>query len=337
MDILITREHRTGRITLNRPKALNALSWAMVREMHTALLDWKDDAEIDQVLVDAMGDKAFCAGGDIIEIYEEGKSGSQIQANQFWRDEYRLNALIATYPKPYVAVMDGYVMGGGVGISAHGSHRIVTERTGFAMPECVIGLNPDVGGSLILARLAGHLGEYCGLTGARLNGTECRALGLATHFVPSDRLEHVKRAVINGDLYKIEDTPPTPSTLLSQQDAIDHVFGQRDLAAILSTAKAHPELPQVQKALDQNAPLAMSIALRTIRSARGHGDIHQTLIEEYRGSSRALVHGEMVEGIRAAVIDKDKTPRWKYPNVADIPPHVLEMMTAPAEGGDMEF
>ena len=338
-DIIIRIENATGRITLNRPKAMNALSWEMALKIEQALQAWRDDETVEQVLIDATGDRAFCAGGDIVNIYEEGKSGSSTKANQFWRDEYRLNAMIAAYPKPYIAVMDGFVMGGGVGISAHGSHRVVTNRTQFAMPECGIGLNPDVGGTLILARMPGHFGEYFGLTGARLSGIDCMAMGVGTHFVGANELDGLKASIVAEGLSALDEVSQTQETsqLLSVQAEIDSVFHRDDLADIIVNCKGSDILDKAGEMMARNAPLAMIIALHTIRLARVDDNIKLALMNEYRASSRALVHGEMVEGIRAAVIDKDRDPKWKYPKLEDVPKELIHLMKSTPEGGDLEL
>ncbi|MCF6322415.1 MAG: 3-hydroxyisobutyryl-CoA hydrolase, partial [Rhizobiaceae bacterium] len=196
-DINIRIEGKAGRITLNRPDSLNALTYEMVLEIEAALLQWREDEQVSLVIIDAAGEKAFCAGGDIQKLYDTGIRGEYQFMRIFWRDEYRLNALIASYPKPYVAFMDGIVMGGGVGVSAHGSHRIVTGRTMLAMPECAIGLVPDVGGSLLLAKAPGHVGELMGVSGARLDGADAIHAGFADALVDVDRLDKLKSEMIN--------------------------------------------------------------------------------------------------------------------------------------------
>ncbi|MEM9737456.1 MAG: enoyl-CoA hydratase/isomerase family protein, partial [Pseudomonadota bacterium] len=203
-DILIRVEGRAGRLTLNRPQALNALTYGMLGEIERALDMWEHDPAIDLVLIDAAGNKAFAAGGDIVDLYRTGRAGDFSFGRQFWADEYRLNAKIARYPKPYVAVMTGFTMGGGVGVSAHGSHRIVTDGSQVAMPECGIGLVPDVGGSWLLARAPGRLGEYLGMTSARMGPGDAIHCGFADYYVPREGLEGLKAALVVGDLAAID-------------------------------------------------------------------------------------------------------------------------------------
>ncbi|MEH6360836.1 MAG: enoyl-CoA hydratase/isomerase family protein, partial [Amylibacter sp.] len=205
-DLIVRKTGKAGHVTLNRPKALNALTHQMCLDLELAMIDWVGDDDVGLLLIEAAGKKAFCAGGDIVSIYNAGKSGQVENALKFWRDEYRLNHAISTYSKPYVAIMDGIVMGGGVGISAHGSHRVVTERTMFAMPECAIGLIPDVGGTYLLGKMPGSCGEYAGVTGARLTGADCIYAGLADYFVPSDKLDDLKAALLDaGDVAVLQE------------------------------------------------------------------------------------------------------------------------------------
>jgi len=204
-DILIRKVGVTGRITLTRPDALNAMTYEMCMAIGAALEDWRDDSSVRIIIIDAEGAKSFCSGGDIAELYKTGKAGDFAYGRKFWADEYRINVQIKNYPKPYVAIMDGIVMGGGVGISAHGSHRVVTENTLFAMPECGIGLVPDVGGNWLLARAPGRTGEYLAATGTRLNAADCLYAGIGDVFVPEAKLPELIEALEDKRLR----TPPT--------------------------------------------------------------------------------------------------------------------------------
>jgi len=304
-----------------------------------ALMHWLDDDGVKLVIIDAEGDRAFCAGGDIVNIYKEGIAGTHENALQFWRDEYRLNALIANYPKPYVAFMDGFVMGGGVGISAHGSHRIVTQNTQLAMPECAIGIVPDVGGSLLLGTMPGHCGEYAGLTGARLNGPDCLYANVADVIVHTDQLNSLKTALQNrGDVAAINDFVEMPgeSNLASYQSQIDLVFGLDTVEAIANALaeSTAPFAESATKGLKAGSPLAQKVALKFIRHAREHKSIALALRDEYRFVSRSVLDGEFVEGIRAAVIDKDRSPQWKYPTLASVTDPIAQSMQQVADGGD---
>lgn len=340
--LLVRTTGQAGHITLNRPKALNALTHQMCLDLETALDQWEMDSRIALVMIDGAGNRAFCAGGDIVDIYTQAKAGNDAPARQFWRDEYRLNAKIANYAKPYVAIMDGIVMGGGVGISAHGSHRIVTERTVFAMPECAIGLMPDVGGSLLLANMPGACGEYAGLTGARLSGADCLYAGLADYFVSSEKLEALKQEVTDtGDvtvLTHYSETPPV-SELEENQAVINCIFSADHIMDI-QKALAESETEFAQKALKgfiQGAPLSVMAALKTIRNVRRENSLATALRREYRFVSTSLKDGEFLEGIRAMVIDKDRTPNWRYKTFDAVPREMIDRLDHPAIDGDFEF
>lgn len=338
-DLLVRKTGKAGYVTLNRPNALNALTHQMCLDLEAAMTKWIVEYTTELLVIDAVGDKAFCAGGDIVSIYNEGKGGNDVNAKQFWRDEYRLNAMIAAYSKPYVAIMDGIVMGGGVGLTAHGSHRVVTERTMFAMPECAIGLMPDVGGTYLLGKMPGRCGEYAGLTGARLSGADCIYAGLADYYVPSDRLGALKETLIEtGDVAVIQDFSTTfeASNLKAQQGEIDAVFSLETVAEISQT------LTDVQsdfaktalKGLSRGAPLSLLVTLEAIREARNAGSLEQALRNEYRFVSTSLQDGEFLEGIRAAVIDKDRSPKWKYATLEAVPQNMIDRLYHPAKDGD---
>jgi len=338
-DLIVAKNGRAGHVTLNRPKALNALTHAMCLTLETAMTDWQNDPSVSLLLIDAMGEKAFCAGGDIVGIYNEGKNGEVQKARQFWRDEYRLNHAISTYTKPYVAFMDGIVMGGGVGISAHGSHRVVTERTMFAMPECAIGLLPDVGGTYLLGHMPGASGEYAGLTGARLTGADCIYAGLADYFVPSERLESLKAALKkSGDVTVLQEftTTPEDSELEKNRAAIDTAFAENTVEKIIENLQDDPSdfAQNALKGLSRGAPLLLKTTLAALRAARGDASLEHALRNEYRIVSMALEDGELIEGIRAAVIDKDRTPKWKYPTLESVPQDMVDRLYHPAADGD---
>ena len=338
-DLIVRKSGKAGYVTLNRPKALNALNHAMCLSLETAMQDWVSDDSIGLLLIDAAGEKAFCAGGDIVSIYNDGKSGQVENALKFWRDEYRLNHVISAYSKPYVAIMDGIVMGGGVGLSGHGSHRVVTERTMFAMPECAIGLLPDVGGTHLLGKMPGACGEYAGLTGARLSGADCIYAGLADYFVPSDRLESLKAALLEtGDVAVLQEYATTPegSALEENRAEIDMVFTLDTVADIIQSLEENPSgfAKFALKGTLRGAPLCLKVTLAAIRAARETGSLEAALRNEYRIVSTCLQDGELVEGIRAAVIDKDRTPKWKYPTLESVPQDMVDRLYYPAADGD---
>ncbi len=317
-DVDIRIEGRVGRITLNRPDALNALNEPMMEAIDSALARWVDDDGVALVVIDAAGERAFCAGGDIAALYQRTKAGDLAFSRNFWRDEYRMNARIANYPKPYVALMDGITMGGGVGLSAHGSHRIVTERSKIAMPECAIGLIPDVGGTFLLSRAPGRLGEFLGLTGTRMGPADAILAGFADHFISVDRLPDLIAALVDEpDVQVVEalavPPPPPPGELGAMLAVIDEIFATNDLPAIVDRVKSEPDSAwhrQVTQALARACPLAMFCSLRMIRDARAMEVLEEALAAEYRYTWRSLEQGEFMEGIRAAVIDKDREPRW---------------------------
>lgn len=338
-DLIVRKVGKAGHVTLNRPKALNALTHQMCLDLEVAMIDWAADDTVGLLLIDAMGEKAFCAGGDIVGIYNAGKKGQIENALKFWRDEYRLNYAISTYAKPYVAIMDGIVMGGGVGVSAHGSHRVVTERTMFAMPECAIGLIPDVGGTYLLGKMPGACGEYAGLTGARLTGADCIYAGLADYFVPSEKLGDLKTALLDtGDVAVLQEfaIAPDGSALEENRASLDAVFALGTIGEILQSVQDDPSdfAKTALRGLSRGAPLLLKTTLAAIRAARDDGSLLGALRNEYRIVSTALQDGELVEGIRAAVIDKDRSPKWKYPTLESVPQDMIERLYRPAKDGD---
>ena len=325
-DISIRTEGHAGRITLTRPQALNAVTYDMCRAIEAALEDWRDNDAVKLVIIDAEGDKAFSAGGDITDLYKTGRAGDFAYGQTFWRDEYRLNARIAEYPKPYVAFMQGFVMGGGVGISCHGSHRIVCDSTQIAMPEVSIGLVPDVGGSLILARAPGRLGEYYGTTGARMGPSDAIRVGFADTYLQKLKWPGLIATLVEtGDasaIASLSETPPQ-GAVSSLSPEIDIHFGGESLLDIVNSLRttnsdfAHDTL----KKLSRNSPLSMACAIEMIHRLRRPGaTIRDALELEYRFTFRAMEQGDFLEGIRAAVIDKDRRPDWQHD--FDTPPQL---------------
>ena len=323
-DISIRKNGHAGRITLTRPQALNAMTYDMATAIETALDNWADDDAVKLVIIDAQGEKAFCAGGDIQQLYDTGRAGDFAYGQRFWRDEYRLNAKIAEYPKPYVAFMQGFTMGGGVGISCHGSHRIVGESSQIAMPECGIGLVPDVGGSLILARAPGRLGEYLGTTAARMGPDDAIYCGFADSYVPiANWPELIETLETKGDISAIgalsTASPNGPMRNLLAQ--INTHFTGETLRDILNSLHHDDSsfATETLKTLSRNSPLSMACAVEMIHRLRGPAaNIRRALELEYRFTFRAMEHGDFLEGIRAAVIDKDRSPNWQHS--LDAPP-----------------
>ncbi|MEL7117321.1 MAG: enoyl-CoA hydratase/isomerase family protein [Pseudomonadota bacterium] len=309
-EISIRVDGAAGRITLQRPAALNALTAAMIPMISEALDAWAENDAVTAVIFDAEGDKAFCAGGDIADLYAAGRAGDFDFGRKFWADEYRLNAQIAEFPKPTFSFLQGFTMGGGVGIGCHCRHRIVGDTSQIAMPECGIGLIPDVGGSLILATAPGHLGEYLGLTGARMGPGAAIHAGFADHYLPEAEWPALKAAIIAGDLSVPERDAP-PHDLPAEIDAMFDAPTLGDLVTRLDatdTAFAN----HARKALMRASPLSMAAALLLIRSVRQTPAMRSALTQEYRFTWRASEEGDFLEGIRAAIIDKDRTPKWRH-------------------------
>jgi len=341
-DIHIRKEGRAGRITLTRPKALNALSYDMAMAIEAALDDWREDADVALVLIDAEGDRAFCAGGDIQQLYDTGRAGNFAYGRRFWADEYRLNAKIAEYPKPYVALMQGFVMGGGVGISCHGSHRVACESTQIAMPECGIGLVPDVGGSLLLARAPGRMGEYLGTTGTRMVADDAIYSGFADVYVPQLKWDNVIAALVEtGDpavIDAVAETPPT-GTLRSIEPQVAAHFGGERLGDIVNALRADGSdfAGEALKALSRGSPLSMACAVEMVHRLRGPGaDIRRALGLEYRFTYRAMEQGDFLEGIRAAIIDKDRDPQWQHA-LENLPGTAVSSMLMPLGADALTF
>ncbi len=309
-----------GRIHLNRPRAINALTLPMIHEMAAALARFAADPAVALVLVTGAGERGLCAGGDIRALYERGRDGSGFGAD-FFRAEYRMNAQIAGYAKPYVAIMDGITMGGGVGISAHGSVRIVTERTRLAMPETGIGFFPDIGGTWLLARAPGELGTYLGLSGESIGGADAIAAGLADDLVPSSALPALVDALcalpptaLRADVRAVvaRFAQPAASPLAAHQGEIDTAFGGDDVAAILAALAASGTdfARAAQDSLARKSPTSLKLTLRLLRAARHSASLRDCLEREFIAAHQVLASDEFHEGVRAAVIDKDRNPHW---------------------------
>ena len=329
-DIDIRIEGRAGRITLNRPTALNALTYDMALAIEAAIDDWRN-AGVDLVLIDAVGDRAFCSGGDIADMYRSGLDGDLEYGRRFWRDEYRLNAKLFEYPKPIVSFLQGFTRGGGVGVGCHASHRIVGESSQIAMPECGIGLVPDVGGSLMLARCAGHLGEYLGLTGTRMNAADAILAGFADGFIPQAKWEQLKADLVSGNINAIKyETAPVGSLPPILGD-IDRHFAGTTLVDIEQSLKSDPSefARSTLKSLGRHAPLAMACSMQIIRQLTPEDSIRAALELEFRFTYRAVAQGDFIEGIRAAIIDKDRRPTWVHPTIRDVSMNDVEKMLSP--------
>jgi len=322
-DIFIRKIGRAGRITLTRPRALNAVTYEMVRAIDRALDDWRIDPDVEVVVIDAAGKKAFSAGGDLAEMYKTGTAGDYDYGRRFWADEYRLNAKIANYPKPYIAFCQGFTMGGGVGVSLHGSHRVVCENSSIAMPECAVGLVPDVGGSYLLGRAPGRVGEYLGVTGFRMNAADAIYAGFADYFVPEEEwLALIADLELTGVPALIErKAAPVPpqieGKLARAQREIDRIF-EAPIAQMWEQAWTASFAAAFAKSTDLASPLSMACAVDLIRRARVSGTVEAALSHEYRFTHRVMEHGDFLEGIRSVIIDKDRSPKWKHGSISQV-------------------
>jgi enoyl-CoA hydratase len=340
-EVLFEKRGVAGVITLNRPKALNALTLGMVRLIHPKLKEWASDASVQCVIIEGAGDKAFCAGGDIRALYDWGKAG-ETTAIDFWREEYLLNAFIKRYPKPYVALMDGINMGGGVGLSVHGSHRVATERLTFAMPETGIGLFPDVGGTYFLPRAPGETGMYLALTGARLKAADAIFAGIADVYVPASRLETLKDRLAAGiplrealaEVAAEEGAAP----LAAMQESISAHFSKDSVAEIIASLRGDGGEWALQTAdtIEAKSPISTLVAFRQVREG-ARLDFEDCMRLEFRLTNRFAAGHDFYEGVRAVVIDKDQSPKWNPARLADVDPAEVDRYFSPLAGGDLNF
>jgi len=317
-DILIRVDGHAGFISLNRPSALNALTLPMVHAMTAALRAWADDAAVKCVVVDHADGRGFCAGGDIAFLRNSAINDGGVAGRKFFHDEYQLNHLLFTFPKPVVAFMDGITMGGGVGISQPARFRVATENTKFAMPETGIGLFPDVGGGWYLSRLEGRMGQYLALTGARVAGAECLAFGLATHYLPSSALADAKARIaaedvarIDGILGTLSETPPASKIVETLSHINRHFAADQFEDILLSLEGDKSEWAMKELAtLRTKSPQTCKVALRQLSESLKLTDFADNMAMEYRIASRVLVRPDFAEGVRAVIVDKDNAPQW---------------------------
>lgn len=342
-ELIAVVEGRTGRIRLNRPGAIHALNTAMCAAMLDALEAWRVDIGIEAVLIDHAaapdGDpkksRGFCAGGDIRMLAESGAKDG-VDARAFFHTEYRMNHKLFTYVKPTVAFMDGITMGGGVGISQPCRYRVATENTRLAMPETGIGLFPDVGGGWYLSRLAGRMGQFLALTGHRLDGAECLALGLATHYLPSASLDKGKARIIadprsiDAILNDLSIAPPE-AKILSQATEINRLFASDELEAVFATLEADPgDWAQAQlRLLRTKSPQTMKVSLRLLHEGALMHDFADEMRQEYAVGAHVVQRHDFLEGVRAVIIDKDNAPRWDPATPEGVTDHVIDQIFAP--------
>ena len=338
-EVIFERRGRLGIITLNKPQALNALSLTMVEAMEPQLHAWAGDDTVSAVVIQGAGDRAFCAGGDIRDLYD--KRGTEYGPT-YYRAEYTQNVTIFNYPKPYIALVDGVVMGGGVGVSINGSHRVVTERTLFAMPETGIGLFPDIGASWFLPRCPGEIGMYLGLTGYRMRAADCLYAGLGDVYIPSDRLEAVFDALANTapDAEIISavlaqfSADPGPNKLSEQLPAINRCFSATSVEAILArlAAEGSPWGNDTADVIKTKSPTSLKVSFRQLRTGPTLQRFEDAMQMEYRIADRCFRGHDLFEGIRAVVIDKDGAPHWEPPDLAGVGETDVDEYFAPVAG-----
>lgn len=329
-----------GFITLNRPKAINSLNQQMVDALTAILTGWEDDDAVRAVLLSGAGERGLCAGGDVVAIYHSARQDG-VDARRFWRSEYLLNGQIARFAKPYVSLMDGIVMGGGVGVGAHANTRVVTDTSKVAMPEVGIGFIPDVGGAYLLSRAPGALGLHAALTGAPFSGADAIALGFADHYVPHSELDAFARAIvtdgINSALAGFAIEPPA-SNLAAQRDWIDECYRGDTVEDIIAALRGHDAGPATDAAnlIASRSPVALSVTLQAVRRAANLETLEDVLTQDYRVSSASLRSHDLVEGIRAQLVDKDRNPKWSPATLAEVTPADIDAYFQPVDD-DLRF
>jgi enoyl-CoA hydratase len=348
-DVQIEQRGRIGLITLNRPRAINALNHGMVDEIAAVLEQWRADESVHAVVLTGSGDRGFCAGGDVVAIYRDALAARQGQGGEalrFWRDEYVLDAAIARYPKPVVALMDGIVLGGGIGLAAHASQRIVTETSSLGLPETTIGFVPDVGGTYLLSRAPGQLGTHLALTADSMDGATAIALGFADRMIERADIPTLIDALIaaptlsGGDVDAVIDRfakePPT-SALLADRAWIDEAYSADTVGEILDRlgALGTPQAVSAAETILRKSPIAVCVTLESLRRAASLGSLEEVLDQEFRVSTRSLLWPDIVEGIRAQVVDKDRNPQWNPARLHDVDPAMINACFAPLGAAEL--
>ncbi|MBT0771706.1 enoyl-CoA hydratase/isomerase family protein [Kineosporia sp. J2-2] len=335
-------QDRVGRITLTRPQAINALDHDMTRAVDTALRAWRDDGRVECVIMDGEGPRGFCAGGDVKAMGASAASDGGTAVRAFWSDEYRLNALLDEYPKPVVTLLHGITFGGGVGLGCHAAHRVVTGDTRIAMPETVIGLVPDVGGAWLLSHAPGELGTYLALSGLPVGPADALLCGLADVHTPVETFAELAAATswkAVENLLATRATAPPPGRLERDRAWIDRCFTGDDVAGIVARLEADPE-PAAREAagvLLSRSPTSLCITLTALRNCARMPGLRAGLVQDYRTVSHSLGRPDLLEGIRAQLVDKDRAPRWRPSRLEDVDPAVVARHFTPAPGGDLTF
>ena len=327
--VIARRDGRVGRIVLNRPQALNALDLGMIRACAQALEAWRDEPHVHAVVIEGAGDRAFCAGGDIRALRQYELDGEHHKAETFFREEYELNLTIATYPKPYIALIDGICMGGGIGVSVHAPYRVATEHAAFAMPETAIGFFPDIGATFFLPRLPGEIGTYLGLSGARMQGADAVHAGLATHFTPRAELNTLSRALAaDGPGALGAYAAPLPEfSLDGQRAAIDRCFGADTVSGIMQQLQVLGDTwaTKTLTTLRVVSPSALCWTLKALRNGAAM-TLPQCQAAELALTRTAMRHPDFAEGVRAMVVDKDRKPLWRPARVEEVDPDAIAEM-----------
>jgi enoyl-CoA hydratase len=347
-DLIARREGACGVIRLNRPKAINAVTLEMFRDVDKALDTFEADPAVAVILLEGAGERGLCAGGDIRSLWESSKIKGDL-GKILWREEYILNARIKKFPKPYVAFMDGIVMGGGVGLSAHSSHRVVTEKTKLAMPEVGLGFFPDVGGTWLLSHSPGEIGTYFGLTGQTMNGPDAIHAGFADSVVPSGKLADLREALtkVRPGITSAEvktlisgfATGETAGPVAAMQAIIDRWFAHdRMLDIVAALQRDGSELAlSTLKTLNEKSPRGMVVTLKLLRLARASNSLEECLVREYRAALEVFASDDFREGVRAAVIDKDRNPKWSPPRIEDVTPEMVAPYFAEIGADELKF
>ncbi len=334
-EVLTRVDGDVGVVTLNRPKAINSLTQKMVDALSAVLTDWEHDDTVRTVVLSGAGERGLCAGGDVVAIYHSARADG-VAARRFWHDEYLLNAQIGRFAKPYVSLMDGIVMGGVIGVVAHANTRVVTDTSKLAMPEVGIGFIPDVGGTYLLSRAPGSLGLHAALTGAPFSGADAIAFGFADHFVPHDELGEFSRAIAAHGLERVlaaHAVEPPPSELAAQRDWIDECYAGDTVADIVGALRGHDAGPANEAAglIAGRSPVALSVTLESVRRAAKLSTLEDVLAQEYRVSCASLRSHDLVEGIRAQLVDKDRNPSWSPASLAAVTKADVDAYFAPAD------
>jgi enoyl-CoA hydratase len=339
-EVLTHIDGDVGFITLNRPKAINSLNQTMVDLLSTVLIRWERDDAVRTVVLSGAGERGLCAGGDVVVVYRSARNDG-VEARRFWRHEYLLNGQTGRFAKPYVSLMDGIVMGGGVGVSAHANIRVVTDTSKVAMPEVGIGFIPDVGGAYLLSRAPGALGLYAALTGAPFSGADAITMGFADHYMPHSNLDAFTAAIVSDGIESAlahHAVEPPPSTLAAQRDWIDECFAGDTVEDIVAALRGHDAGPAQDAAnlIASRSPIAVSVALQAVRRAAKLETLEDVLTQDYRVSSASARSHDLVEGIRAQIIDKDRNPKWSPATLAEVTAADIDAYFAPVDD-DLSF